>query len=132
MVFEDGNFRKANDVGNHILLDDFTNQHLSAVISAAGKISRPVNAVIDSANAVPGPFMVTLAEMLGSTGETIHCQWDNTFPNHPPDPTRPKNMVDLAEAVVASGAEFGVGVDGDGDRIGVVDEEVDSSTLIAY
>ena len=122
MVFEDGNFRKANDVGNHILLDDFTNQHLSAVISAAGKISRPVNAVIDSANAVPGPFMVTLAEMLGSTGETIHCQWDNTFPNHPPDPTRPKNMVDLAEAVVASGAEFGVGVDGDGDRIGVVDE----------
>ena len=122
MVFEDGNFRKANDVGNHILLDDFTNQHLSAVISAAGKISRPVNAVIDSANAVPGPFMVTLAEMLGSTGKTIHCQWDNTFPNHPPDPTRPKNMVDLAEAVVASGAEFGVGVDGDGDRIGVVDE----------
>ena len=121
-VFESGNFRKSDASGSHIILDDFTNQHLEAVVSATGDISRPVNAVIDSANAVPGPFMVALAEMLGSTGESIHCQWDNTFPNHPPDPTRPKNMIDLAEAVVTSGAEFGVGVDGDGDRIGVVDE----------
>ena len=121
-VFEGGDFRSSDDLGNHLLLDDFTNQHLTAVVSATGKISRPVNAVIDSANAVPGPFMAALAKMLGSTGRTIHCQWDNTFPNHPPDPTRPKNMVDLAKAVVESGAEFGVGVDGDGDRIGVVDE----------
>ena len=121
-VFESGDFRPSDGSGSHIILDDFTNQHLTAVVSAAGKILRPVHAVIDSANAVPGPFMVALAEMLGSTGSAIHCQWDNTFPNHPPDPTRPKNMVDLAEAVVSNGAEFGVGVDGDGDRIGVVDE----------
>ena len=121
-VFESGDFRPSDGSGNHIILNDFTNQHLTAVVSAAGEISRPVHAVIDSANAVPGPFMVALAEMLGSTGSAIHCQWDNTFPNHPPDPTRPKNMVDLAEAVVSNGAEFGVGVDGDGDRIGVVDE----------
>ena len=121
-VFESGNFRKSDASGSHIILDDFTDQHLEAVVSATGNISRPVNAVIDSANAVPGPFMVALSKMLGSTGESIHCQWDNTFPNHPPDPTRPKNMVDLAKAVVTSGAEFGVGVDGDGDRIGVVDE----------
>ena len=53
----------------------------------------------------------------------IHCDWDNTFPNHPPDPTRQKNMVDLSRAVVENNCEFGIGMDGDGDRIGVVDEQ---------
>ena len=53
----------------------------------------------------------------------IHCEWDNTFPNHPPDPTRQKNMTDLSVAVVENGCELGIGMDGDGDRIGVVDEQ---------
>ncbi len=52
----------------------------------------------------------------------IHCSWDNAFPNHPPDPTRVENMADLARAVTENGCEFGIGMDGDGDRIGVVDE----------
>ncbi|MBK70368.1 MAG: phosphomannomutase/phosphoglucomutase, partial [Euryarchaeota archaeon] len=52
----------------------------------------------------------------------IHCSWDNAFPNHPPDPTRIENMADLARAVTENDCEFGIGMDGDGDRIGVVDE----------
>ena len=35
-------------------------------------------------------------------------------PHHPPDPTRPKNMVELGAKVVETGAEFGIGIDGDG------------------
>ena len=62
-------------------------------------------------------------EKLGVDLVPIHCDWDNTFPNHPPDPTRQKNMVDLSRAVVENNCEFGIGMDGDGDRIGVVDEQ---------
>ena len=122
-TFDSGEFQTSGVLGEHILLDDFTNHHLEAIIEAAGKISRPVHVVIDAANAVPGPFLTELKQRIDAKGMNIYCDWDNSFPNHPPDPTRPKNMVDLAKAVIESGAEFGIGVDGDGDRIGVVDEK---------
>jgi len=122
-TFEQEQFISPDNLGNHIILDDFVNHHLDSVMSSTGKIARPVNVVIDAANAVPGPFLVSMAERLGTTGLAIHCEWDNTFPHHPPDPTRPKNMIDLSNAVKSTNAEFGLGVDGDGDRIGVVDEE---------
>jgi phosphomannomutase/phosphoglucomutase len=61
-------------------------------------------------------------ESLGVEVIPIYCDWDNSFPNHPPDPTRQENMVDLGKAVVENGAEFGIGMDGDGDRLGVVDQ----------
>ena len=121
-TFEKGDFIISENQGNHIILEDFVNRHLDSVMTATGTISRPVNVVIDAANAVPGPFLVSMAEKLGTTGIAIHCEWDNTFPHHPPDPTRPKNMMDLSKAVKSTNAEFGLGVDGDGDRIGVVDE----------
>ena len=121
-IFDQGEFIIPENQGNHIILEDFVNGHLDSVMVATGTIARPVNVVIDAANAVPGPFLVSMAEKLGTTGIAIHCEWDNKFPNHPPDPTRPKNMIDLSDAVISTNAEFGLGVDGDGDRIGVVDE----------
>ncbi|MFL2976245.1 MAG: phosphomannomutase/phosphoglucomutase [Candidatus Thalassarchaeaceae archaeon] len=121
-AFDQGEFIIPENQGNHIILEDFVNGHLDSVMVATGTIDRPVHVVIDAANAVPGPFLVSMAEKLGTTGIAIHCEWDNTFPNHPPDPTRPKNMIDLSNAVISTNAEFGLGVDGDGDRIGVVDE----------
>ena len=121
-AFDQGEFIIPENQGNHIILEDFVNGHLDSVMVATGTINRPVHVVIDAANAVPGPFLVSMAEKLGTTGIAIHCEWDNTFPNHPPDPTRPKNMIDLSNAVISTNAEFGLGVDGDGDRIGVVDE----------
>ena len=66
--------------------------------------------------------MADLCNQLGCDTVAMHCEWDNTFPNHPPDPTRPQNMVELGAKVVETGAEFGIGIDGDGDRVGVVDE----------
>ena len=63
--------------------------------------------------------------MLGCEHIDLYCDWDATEPNHGADPTRPKNMVDLAKAVVENGCEFGLGADGDGDRIGAVDENGD-------
>ena len=122
-IFDQGEFIIPESQGNHIILEDFVNGHLDSVMVATGTIARPVNVVSDAANAVPGPFLVSMAEKLGTTGIAIHCDWDNTFPNHPPDPTRPKNMIDLSDAVISTNAEFGLGVDGDGDRIGVVDEK---------
>jgi phosphomannomutase / phosphoglucomutase len=52
----------------------------------------------------------------------LFCESDGTFPNHHPDPTVPENLEDLVREVRRSGAELGIAFDGDGDRIGAVDE----------
>jgi phosphomannomutase/phosphoglucomutase len=69
--------------------------------------------------------MTKLLDMIGAEHIDLYCDWDNTEPNHGADPTREYNMVDLAKAVVDNGCEFGLGADGDGDRIGAVDENGD-------
>lgn len=120
-VFEAGDFREGT--GEHVDAGGFLADYVQNVIDSTAEVQRPVKVVIDCANAVPGPFMLDLCTLMGAEVTPLHCEWDNTFPNHPPDPTRPKNMVDLGERVVSTGAEFGIGVDGDGDRVGVVDEQ---------
>ena len=52
----------------------------------------------------------------------IYCDSDPDFPNHHPDPSVKENQIDLAKKVVELGYDFGFGVDGDADRVGVVDE----------
>ena len=48
---------------------------------------------------------------------------DGTFPNHHPDPTVEENLAELIETVKSNNLEVGLGFDGDGDRIGVIDEK---------
>ena len=111
--------------GNGIVKDysQFEDKYLDTIVSNAGIPRRKIKIAIDCGNAVPGPLTIKLMEKLNVDLIPVHCDWDNKFPNHPPDPTRPENMKDLAKAVVENNAEFGIGMDGDGDRIGVVDQE---------
>ena len=51
----------------------------------------------------------------------LYCEPDGTFPNHMPDPLKPSNLVDLIAKVKETGADMGIALDGDGDRLGVVD-----------
>jgi phosphomannomutase/phosphoglucomutase len=122
-TFDTGKFRVSEESGSITGMPEFEDQYLATIIENAGEPIRPVKIAIDCGNAVPGPLTLQLMERLGVEVIPVYCHWDNQFPNHPPDPTRPKNMVDLAATVVENGCEFGIGMDGDGDRIGVVDEE---------
>jgi phosphomannomutase/phosphoglucomutase len=64
---------------------------------------------------------VDLFRALGHDVEPLYCEPDGRFPNHLPDPTVPELMADLAARVKTSGAELGIGFDGDADRVGAVD-----------
>jgi phosphomannomutase/phosphoglucomutase len=59
---------------------------------------------------------------LGIEVHDLYCDMDGTFPNHEADPTVLKNMTDLIRLVREKQLDIGIGYDGDGDRIGVVDE----------
>ena len=121
-VFLGGNFREGQ--GEHI---DHPHEHkyLKAIVESTGTLARPVKVAVDCGNAVPGPAMTKLLDMIGAEHIDLYCNWDNTEPNHGADPTREYNMVDLAKAVIDNGCELGLGADGDGDRIGAVDEKGD-------
>ena len=96
--------------------------YLAAIAESVGQLGRPVHVAVDAGNAVPGPYLVEVLEAIGARVEAVHCTWDASEPNHGADPTRPYNMTDLADLVTAHGCEFGLGSDGDGDRIGAVTE----------
>lgn len=84
---------------------------------------RPLKVVWDAGNGVAGPATEALVDRIPGTHTCLFTEVDGTFPNHHPDPTVEKNLVDLKQAVKQQGADVGIGFDGDGDRIGVVDSE---------
>lgn len=86
-------------------------------------IRRPPRVLIDPGNGTVGPIAKQLFEELGIKVECIYCEPDGSFPNHLPDPTVEKYVEDLVNRLRVTHAEVGIGYDGDGDRIGVVDEK---------
>jgi phosphomannomutase/phosphoglucomutase len=86
------------------------------------KPSRKLKVVLDAGNGTASTVAPILFEKMGAEVISLYCELDGRFPNHHPDPTVPKNLKTLVETVKNTGADFGVGYDGDSDRIGAVDE----------
>jgi phosphomannomutase/phosphoglucomutase len=87
---------------------------------------KPVRALriaIDCGNGVAGPTAAALFRALGCDVRELYCQIDGRFPHHHPNPSIPSNMEDLITCVTAEGLALGLAFDGDGDRLGVVDEQ---------
>lgn len=83
---------------------------------------RKLKVVVDGGNGVGGLVGPAVLRGLGVELVELFCEPDGRFPNHHPDPTVLKNIQDLIKAVRDNKADFGIGWDGDADRIGVVDE----------
>jgi phosphomannomutase/phosphoglucomutase len=86
---------------------------------------RKLKVVVDGGNGVGGMIGPEVLRGLGVEVVELFCEPDGRFPNHHPDPTVLKNVQDLIQAVKNHKADFGIGWDGDADRIGVVDERGD-------
>jgi phosphomannomutase/phosphoglucomutase len=84
---------------------------------------RRFKVVVDGGNGTGGPALLPILDRLGFEVEALYCDPDGRFPNHHPDPTVPANLTDLIARVKQSGAEVGIALDGDADRIGAVDGE---------
>jgi len=87
------------------------------------KLVRPLKVVLDAGNGTAGVVAAPLFRKLGCKVDAMFCDMDGRFPNHHPDPTLPEAMSALIARVKETKAEIGLAYDGDGDRIGVVDDE---------
>jgi phosphomannomutase/phosphoglucomutase len=84
------------------------------------KMSRKLRVVVDCGNGVAGVIAPDLYRKMGCDVIELFCDVDGKFPNHHPDPSQPKNLIHLIEAVKTQKADIGFAFDGDGDRLGVI------------
>lgn len=99
---------------------DINDQYLSHIEDDI-QLARPMKVVVDGGNGVAGLLAVQLLEGLGCEVVQLYCEPDGDFPNRLPDPSHPTNLTVLSQRVVEEGADVGLAFDGDGDRLGLVD-----------
>lgn len=116
---------------NRIMMQDFANgqgarseqavdqDYMDTILNDIA-VAAPLKVVVDAGNGVAGELGPQLIEELGCEVIPLFCDIDGTFPNHHPDPGKPKNLEDLIAAVEEHDADIGLAFDGDGDRVGVV------------
>jgi phosphomannomutase/phosphoglucomutase len=119
-IIQKGDF--ASGQGEKLIYSTMDSEYTDYVTQGI-KLQRPVKVIVDGGNGMGGPYLPEILRRLGCEVIEMYCEPDGDFPNHHPDPTVEKNMVDLSRAVVEAEYELGIGLDGDSDRIGVVDEK---------
>ena len=87
------------------------------------KLDKELSIVVDCGNGVAGNIAPKLFEALGVKVSKLFCMVDGRFPNHHPDPAKLENLQDLIKEVLESGADMGFAFDGDGDRLGLIDNK---------
>lgn len=104
-----------------IVLADPADDYISR-LSSIVHLERRLKVVVDAGNGVAGLFAPRLLVSMGCDVIPLHCELDDTFPNHWPNPENPANMKDLQHKVLKEKADVGIAFDGDGDRLGIVDD----------
>jgi phosphomannomutase/phosphoglucomutase len=117
-----GDRRLAAGVRGGLRSESVIDRYIADVVARTTPMERRIKVVYDCGNGAAAVVAPQLFAALGVEARGLFCESDGTFPNHHPDPTVPENLEDLIAAVRADGAEIGVAFDGDGDRIGVVDD----------
>ncbi|MDD5556037.1 MAG: phosphomannomutase/phosphoglucomutase [bacterium] len=119
-IIEAGDFAEgpAGGVAEESVAEEYCRALVERTAMGPGRI----RVVVDAGNGATGPTTPGILRDLGCEVIPLHCEPDGRFPNHHPDPTLPEAVRELRETVLARGADLGIGFDGDGDRIGVVDD----------
>jgi len=102
---------------------DITEDYINMIVNKIKPGPHLPKIVVDCGNGTASLFAGALYRRLGCDVTELYCESDPSFPNHHPDPVSVANMQDLIAEVKRQDADIGIGIDGDGDRIGVVDKE---------
>ena len=110
----------ANEPGSNKTID-VTDEYLDRLADDV-RLARPLRIGADCGNGVAGPAVKQMLDRLGCETVCLYCDVDGRFPNHHPDPSVPENLAVLIETVKEKNLDVGLAFDGDGDRLGVVDD----------
>ncbi|MBI2453092.1 phosphomannomutase/phosphoglucomutase [Candidatus Peregrinibacteria bacterium] len=99
------------------------NDYLLDMKKLVKKPIKPLKVVIDAGSGTTGLYAPKLLKHFGYKTVELYCELDGNFPFHTANPEEYENMKDLIQKVIEEKADIGIGFDGDGDRIGIVDEK---------
>ena len=109
----DGQFRE------QAMLDEYLQRIVSDI-----KLAKPLRIGVDCGNGAAAVIAVELFTKLGCEVTELFCEVDGNFPNHHPDPSKLENLQDLCNAIESEQLDLGLAFDGDGDRVGIVDNKL--------
>lgn len=117
-----GNFEKGEGSSEHLnIFNRYIDRMLEDVdMAALGKSNLSIG--WDAGHGAAGDVIKAVTERLPGNHILLYEKIDGTFPAHHPDPTVPENLVDLQKAIDQNNLDMGVAFDGDGDRIGAIDQ----------
>jgi len=110
----------AND--SRIKVSDPSSNYMNTLVTKLQLGDRKLKVAVDCGNGTTSMFACEFLSRLGCEVVPLYCESDPTFPNHHPDPVDADNLRDLRTLVLESRADLGIGFDGDGDRLGAVDD----------
>lgn len=116
---------------------DVQADYVKAMLEAAGDLSglKDKTVIWDCGNGAAGGCVLEMTAQLAGQHHVMFAEIDGSFPNHHPDPAHPETLESLRQAVEQNQAIIGIGFDGDGDRIGVIDAKgrhVTGDLITAY
>ena len=117
---EAGNFKQGQ---GKVIEENILDRYINQICEKVKLGDRKLKVVVDAGNGTTCILAEKLLQRLGVEAIPIYCESDARFPNHHPDPSIPENLKDLSKKVLEEKADLGIGYDGDGDRIGIVDEK---------
>ena len=109
---------KNSEVGEEKI--NIEKNYLEAILKDI-KINKKLKVAIDAGNGAAGPISLKIYKKLGLEVIELYCDIDGNFPNHHPNPSEPKNLINLISSVKENKCDIGVAFDGDGDRCLIID-----------
>ncbi|MDK9696309.1 MAG: phosphomannomutase/phosphoglucomutase [Siculibacillus sp.] len=107
--------------GAYRFVENFADRYV-ADLTARPKLSRPIRVVAACGNGTAGAFAERILTALGAQVIPLDTELDHSFPRYNPNPEDMEMLHAIRDEVLRTGAEVGLGFDGDGDRCGVIDD----------
>jgi phosphomannomutase / phosphoglucomutase len=117
---EKGEFKLGNGT---VTNEDISDRYLSLIKNSISLGDRKIKAVVDGGNGTTCIIAKKVFDTMGIEIIPLYLDSNPDFPNHHPDPSVEKNNEDLKRLVLENKADLGIGLDGDGDRVGIIDEK---------
>ncbi len=114
------NFRTGK--GNSKNIEDFQKIYIED-LAKKNKLKKKIKAVVACGNGTAGVFAPKVLREIGCEVIELDCKLDFTFPKYNPNPEDLKMLKAISESVKKNNADIGFGFDGDGDRVGVIDDK---------
>lgn len=118
-IIAEGNYATGN---GKVLRRSVAGSYTMRILQDAD-LARPLSVAWDPGNGAACPIVDSLVRRLPGRHIVLNGTVDGTFPNHHPDPTLPETLEQLRKTVLDEGLDLGIAFDGDGDRLGVIDNK---------